>query len=205
MKPGTFAWSLVAGAALLISGCSMDREERPDARPTAVPRLGAHAPAAAAPAAGDLKFTAPEGWISEPPTSAMRKAQYRLPRASGDPEDGELVVFYFQGQGGSVQANIDRWIGQFRKADGSPASGTAKVSKKTVQAIPLTIVDVGGTYSGAGMGGPMTQSTAPKSDFRMLAAVAETASGPWFFKLTGPARTVTHWEPSFQSFLETIR
>jgi hypothetical protein len=39
----------------------------------------------------------------------------------------------------------------------------------------------------------------------MLAAVAEAGSGPWFFKLTGPARTVARWEPAFESFLDTVQ
>ena len=131
----------------------------------------------------------------------MRQAEYTLPKTDGDPEDAELVVYYFGGQGGSVQANVDRWIGQFKKPDGSPVGDSAKVSRKQSHGIPLTIVDCSGTYSG---GGPMMGSAAAKPNFRMIAAVAEASSGPWFFKLTGPARTVAKWEPSFNSFLETI-
>ena len=132
----------------------------------------------------------------------MRKTQYRLPRVEGDPEDAEMVVFFFQGQGGSVQANIDRWIAQFKKADGKPASDSSQVSHRESHGIPLTIVDVSGTYSG---GGPMMSAGAPKPAFRMLAAVAETRSGPYFFKLTGPEKTVAKWEASFNSFLDTIQ
>ncbi len=150
-----------------------------------------------------LKFTAPPGWISETPSSAMRKAQYRLPRTDGDTEDAEIVVFYFQGGGGGVQANIDRWISQFSKPDGSPANDLAKVDKKTVHGVPVTVVDVSGTYSGAM--GPMGGSSEPKSGYRMLAAVAEASDGPWFFKLTGPARTVAKWESSFATFVDSIQ
>ena len=50
----------------------------------------------------------------------MRVAQYKLPKAAGDSEDALLVVYYFgQGQGGSPQANIDRWIEQMKQPDGS--------------------------------------------------------------------------------------
>jgi hypothetical protein len=39
----------------------------------------------------------------------MRVAQYQLPAAEGDTEAASLVVFYFgAGEGGSVQANLDR-------------------------------------------------------------------------------------------------
>jgi len=133
----------------------------------------------------------------------MRKAQYKLPRAEGDMEDGELVVFYFgEGQGGSVEANVQRWIGQFKKADGSPAGDVARRTTKEVRGIKVTIVDVSGTYTG---GGPMMSSGDPKPSYRMLAAVAETRGGPWFVKLTGPTRTVTRWEPGFQEFLDSMR
>lgn len=150
-----------------------------------------------------LKFTSQPGWVEESPSSQMRKAQYRLPRVEGDSEDAELVVFYFEGQGGSVQANIDRWIGQFQGAEGSPAAEAAKVTRRDSAGIPLTIVDVSGTYTGAG--GPMMNSSPPKPNFRMIAAVAETAGGPYFFKLTGPQNTVAKWESSFQTFLNNLR
>src|SRR6266496_3368784 len=59
--------------------------------------------------AGELRFKVPESWTTEKPTSEMRVAQYKLPKADGDSEDGLLVVYYFgRGQGGSAQANIDR-------------------------------------------------------------------------------------------------
>jgi hypothetical protein len=185
-----------------VAGCT---DKGSDAPTPAAPAAGMKPAAAhsAAPASGGLKYTAPSDWVSEQPTSSMRQAQYRLPRAEGDPEDAELVVFYFQGGGGGVQMNIDRWTGQFTKADGSPVSGVAKTSKKESHKIPITIVDVSGTYM-AGMG-PMLAETKAKPNFRMLAAVAEAPSGPWFFKLTGPAKTVGKWESGYQSFLDTIQ
>src|SRR3954464_13311006 len=66
--------------------------------------------------AGDLRFKAPDGWTTEKSSSSMRVAQYRLPKAEGDKEDASLVLYYFgASQGGSAQANIDRWIGQMQQ------------------------------------------------------------------------------------------
>ena len=196
---------LACALALAFAGCFSSRERNQPAsdvgglRPAAA--HGSAADAGSAPVSGsDLKFTPPAGWIAEPPTSSMRKAQYRLPKVDGDPEDAELIVFYFQGGGGGVQANIDRWIGQFSKPDGTPVTD-ARTSHKATHGIPLTVVDVTGTYIG-GMG---SSETKPKTDYHMLAAVAEAGNGPWFFKLAGPAKTVAHWEPSFQSFLDSIQ
>ncbi len=185
----------VVSAVLVLSGCSTKQEAQSNA--SSLRPVAAHGTDAG------VKFTAPSGWIQETPSSSMRVAQYRLPRDERDSEDAEMAVFYFQGQGGSVQANIDRWIGQFIKADGSPASDVARVNRKDSGGVPLTIVDVSGTYTGSG--GPMATTARPKPDFRMLAAVAETSSGPYFFKLTGPVKTVAKWESSFHAFLNSIQ
>src|SRR6266545_2376931 len=65
--------------------------------------------------AGEFRFKVPAGWTVETPTYEMRVAQYKLPKADGDSEDALLVVYYFgQGQGGSAQANIDRWLNQIK-------------------------------------------------------------------------------------------
>ncbi len=152
---------------------------------------------------GNLTFAAPSEWIEESPSSPMRRAQYRLPRAAGDAEDAELIVFHFPGQGGSVQANMDRWVGQFSKEDGSAAADNAKISKRESGRLPLTILDVEGTYSPSG--GPMMQRGSPKPNHRMLAAIVETSSGPWFFKLTGQKSTIEKWEESFLGFLDSVQ
>ena len=194
-----------AALAILLAGCSKREEAGPHAAGGPALEPGsAHSAAPVSPhGGGALKWTAPPEWIQETPASSMRKAQYRLPRAAGDAEDGELAVFYFEGSGGSVQANIERWIGQFRKADGTPVGDAAKTTHRQSHGIPITIVDVSGTYLAGGMAMPGNKPEKP--DFRMLAAVAEAGSGPWFFKLTGPAKTVARWEPAFESFLATLQ
>src|SRR5438876_8810802 len=67
---------------------------------------------------GDLHYKVPDGWVSAQPSSKMRVAQFKLPKAEGDNEDGELVLYYFgANQGGTAEANIDRWISQIQQAD----------------------------------------------------------------------------------------
>jgi hypothetical protein len=195
---------LILGCATVLTACSREaRESKPEAeglRPEAAHASGSPE---AVPANEGLKFTTPPGWISEPPSSSNRQAQYRLPRAKGDPEDAELVVYYFHGGGGTPQANVDRWIGQFTEPGGRPASDAAEVTHKTIHGISLTIVDVSGTYAGSMM--PTQKSERPKIHFRMLGAIAEAGNGPWFIKLTGPANTVARWEASFESFLNSAQ
>ena len=205
MQPHRWRLLMLACVAVILTSCSQKRNQSNASESERLKPASAHGAIgepATLPETG-LQFTAPPGWISENPSSSIRQAQYRLPRFGGDSEDAELAVFYFKGVGGAVQANIDRWIGQFVKADGSPAADVAKTTHKIVHGILLTIVDISGTYSGTV--GSTQQGGSPKSNFRMLAAVAEAANGPWFIKLTGPAKTVSHWESSVESFLESIR
>ncbi len=68
-----------------------------------------------------LKYDLPEGWTSRPLSSKMRLADFVLPKAEGDPEDASLVVTFFGGQGGTVQANFDRWVTQMQQPDGNAA------------------------------------------------------------------------------------
>ena len=56
----------------------------------------------------------------------MRVAEFVVPKASGDREDGELIVYYFGGTGGRVEANLQRWTSQFQPAS-EPVRTTAKV------------------------------------------------------------------------------
>jgi hypothetical protein len=58
---------------------------------------------------GELRFKAPEGWVVEKTSSAMRVAQYKLPKAEGDKEDGSLVLYYF-GQSGRRRASQHRSV-----------------------------------------------------------------------------------------------
>lgn len=150
-----------------------------------------------------VEYQAPTGWVEQAPSSRMRQAQYLLPRAEGDGEDAELVVFHFPGQGGSVQANIARWIGQMSRPDGSPASDDATLSEKMVRGQKVTLLEVDGTYKSGGMG-PMTQAVS-KPGYRMQAAIIETAGGPWFFKLTGPVATVEKWSDSWAEFVDSLQ
>ncbi|HEX5475160.1 MAG TPA: hypothetical protein VFX12_10900 [Vicinamibacterales bacterium] len=158
--------------------------------------VAAHPPA-------HLTFNAPPAWHAETPSSSMRVAQFTLPHQPADPEDAQLVVYYFGGQGGSTQANLDRWIGQMRQPDGRSSSAAAHIDKGTVNGLTLAIVDVSGTYT-AEMS-PGSADHYHKPDFRLIAAVLDTPAGPYFIKLTGPQKTVAAAEPAFRSFLQSIR
>lgn len=184
---------------LLAAGCSQN-QSRPAASSASSSAAEVSASHGTTP---DLTYQAPDGWVKEEPASSMRKAQYRLPRVEGDSEDAEMVVYHFNGGGGTVEANIKRWINQFSKPDGSSAKDSSYVDRERINGLSVTLVEVSGTYHQPL--GPMMNKTVDKNRYRLLAAIFQTPGGPWFFKLTGPEKTVAHWRNSYTEFLNTVK
>ena len=139
-----------------------------------------------------LEWKAPARWQLVPNASTMRLATYRVPRAPGDPVDAELSIVQ---AGGTVEANADRWIGQF------DASGqkTAKRGIRKVGPLEITIVEVQGNYSG-GMG----KDSSPASGWALHGAIVSMPGMPCFFKLTGPAKTVLAASAEFDTLVESL-
>jgi len=155
-----------------------------------------------APAAA-LKYDVPEGWVPRAPASSMRVAEFTLPRAAADAEDAELVLYFFGGTGGSVQANLDRWIGQVQQPDGRASRAVAKTTTFTANGLEVTVLDVSGRYVAEVRPGSAERHDKPGS--RLMAAVIETPDGPYFVKVVGPAATVARWTDSVGAFLRSVR
>jgi len=174
------------------------------ALPAGHPPIGGAASAGAS--GGDLQFDAPDDWQAQPPSNAMRKAQYVLPRATGDGEDGELIVFYFgAGEGGSVQANLQRWRAMFQAPDGQALPEDAGSHEEfDVGGLKVSVLDVTGRYAPSPMM-PGAPARAPADNHRMIAAVVTTAQGPYFFKATGPAATMERHADAIRASLRTVR
>ena len=160
------------------------------------------AASAAVVAQGSLQFEAPLEWAQIDTSSPLRVAQFGLPRAPGDSEDAELVVFYFGGEGGAVKANLERWTNQMLQPDGRSSSDVATTTSFDVAGMSVTVLDVPGIYSAEVQ--PGSGMRYYKRGFRLKAAVVETSAGPYFFKLTGPGRTVREWESGFNALLATV-
>jgi hypothetical protein len=155
----------------------------------------AAAPALADSAAG-LSWAPPATWKADAPRP-MRVGTYKIPAAKGDAEDAECAVFYFgEGQGGTVDQNVQRWAAQF---EGAKAPAT---KKEKVAGFEMTTLELEGTYTGGG--GPMGPKVT-KPGFKLLGAIVEGPSGPIFFKLTGPAKTVEAARADFQKMLKGLK
>jgi hypothetical protein len=173
------------------------------ARPNAPVNPHAGTPAATTPpkTAGALQYSVPEGWVVQIPSSNMRKAQFQLPKAEGDAEDAQLVLFHFGGEGGSKEANFERWSEYFTPADGSAPTPLARTTR-TVSGMEVTEASVTGTLDTSKVQG---MGPGKRENWGMLVAYVESPSGPYFARLLGPAPTVSRWEASFRQWIASLK
>lgn len=144
----------------------------------------------------------PPEWKRSEHPRPMRKATYVIPRASGDAEDGELGVFYFgPGQGGGVEANVDRWVKQFPDAK----LEDVKRADRTVNGLVAHTVEIDSASFNAGSMGMPQPKAQPKANYGLLGAIVETPGGAYFFKLTGPKATVAAAKGPFDKLIESVR
>jgi hypothetical protein len=147
--------------------------------------------ALSAESAAGLKWTDPAGWQSQG-SAPFRVVTYSVPAIPGS-EKAECIVYFFgPGQGGTVEANLDRWKGQFSQ-NGKPAE--ARVARRTVHGIRVTTIDLAGTYT----------ATGALPGYRMLAAIAEGAGGNIFIRFIGPEKTVTAGLAKYEQLLNSLQ
>lgn len=149
---------------------------------------------------GGLRIPIPEAWQPEAvPTGPMAAlASYRLPKVEGDSDDAVVRISHYPSMKGKDDPNIDRWIGQVRRADGQPATReNAKISTFELGTIRVTVVDVSGAIAMGMMGGGDV-----RPDYRAINAIVDHPSGPHFVRASGPAKTMEKWSGSID---EAIR
>jgi hypothetical protein len=175
---------------------------QPAAPQPAAPKSAAPAPAPSGEAsAGGLTWRDAAPLTRRAPKSSMRAAEYGI---EGD-ERSELTVFYFgPDQGGTVDANITRWLGQITQPDGSSSADKAKRDERNVGGIQITLLEVAGNYS-AGMAMPGAPAQPPIEDALMLGAIAVGPKGPVFFKLVGPRASVEQAREGFRRMIDSLR
>lgn len=146
-----------------------------------------------------VELKAPEKWVKKQPKNTIISYEYASPRAEGDAADGRLTVM---AAGGSIEANIDRWMGQFVQPDGKNTKDVAKTEKKVIGGLDVHIVDISGTFKDSP--GPFAPSV-DREKYRMLAAIVVTKEAQIFLKFYGPQRTVAAEEEAFEEMIDSLR
>jgi hypothetical protein len=129
----------------------------------------------------------------------MQRARYLIPRAAGETEDGELAVFHFgPGQGGGIDANIDRWVKQFSGV----GSGGVKRAVREANGLHLHTVEIRrGTFDAEKTS---IGSSGSKKGYALEGAIVEGPSGSYLFEMTGPAHTIAAGRAAFIQLLDSV-
>jgi hypothetical protein len=135
-------------------------------------------------------FKVPAGWRRAELTAAQQgfvDARFEIPK------HGDEVKLTLSTISGGVQANIDRWIGQFQLTDGS-APETESVE---VDGVPVTLVDLRGEFQGMGQD--------PQAGWRMLGAAFDGDPRDFYIKLTGPEGALDELHEEFRAFVMSAK
>jgi hypothetical protein len=155
---------------------------------------GAEAPATFK--VSEFTFTRPAKWEWVATTSAMRKAQLKIPDANSK-ASADVIFFHFgQGDGGGTKANVERWYGQFKEPRDQikPKSEEVTVGKHKV-----TYVEAEGTY----MSGMPGAAQTPMSGYALAGAIIEAEQGNVFIRMTGPKSLVKDSLADFKKMVES--
>ncbi len=146
---------------------------------------------------GSFTFTRPDKWESVPPASPMRAAQFKVTDVDGK-TSAEVAFFQFgPGGAGGVQANVDRWLGQFNEPKDKI---NAKVEEVTIGKTKVTYVSAEGTFRSGMPGGPTT----PLPDYGLMGAmVGGDGDNVIFIKMTGPKGLVKPATADFKKMVES--
>jgi hypothetical protein len=137
---------------------------------------------------GEFAFAVSAPWTEAQNTGMMTKAVLAHPVEGGTPLEAKFYYFG-TGQGGDVDANVKRWIGQFE--------GTPEVNKEELDmsGTKVTLVTIHGTYLD---GPPFGGSKTPRADYTMLGAILVGKDAPVFIKLTGPKKDAATVQENFK-------
>ena len=144
-------------------------------------------------ARGTLTLKVPAAWSKKPVASRIIEHEFSAPASEGDENPGRLTMM---GAGGSVKANIERWVSQFASKDADP-----KISKKEVDGMTVHVVDLQGTFNDRR--GPFAPG-ARRENYRMFGVIVEAEGGLYFLKFYGPEKTMGAHEKAFQKVIDSI-
>lgn len=209
-KKRTRAGRGITGAAVLVAstwagGCSQSPSTVSDppvpvAEQSAAPKASASADVAGSvPSHGQseteaevsgFRFRVPAGWRRAELTPAQQgfvDARFEIP------DFGDDVKLTLSTISGGVEANLDRWIGQFQ----INAGDVPDREQIEVAGVPVTLIDIRGEFQGMGQ--------SPQAGWRMLGAAFDGAPRDFYIKLTGPADAVDRLRDQFRAFVTSAR
>ena len=143
-----------------------------------------------------LSFEKPVEWPWVKPSMRFRTLQYSVPGTDGDGAAELIFSVFAAGDGGPVDANIDRWVGQFSGTDGQPPR--SERSSGEVAGMKYSQVELEGSYAGMG-------AAAPRPGWAQLGVIIQAPGRNVFIRLLGPDKTVLANKDVFEKMLQSTR
>jgi hypothetical protein len=206
--------------AVMLCSCFMAsaalRAQEPEGKPDIKADDGPTTEQAAAPQQleldeGKLLVPVPGNWAKVEPRSRIIEHEFQVSATKPDetaaeaPEpatdQGRMTITL---SGGTIEANMQRWLGQFRL--GRDADGEDAMQRESFEVGPLKVhqLDIAGTFFDMPKG-PFGEKI-ERPDYRMLGAMIETpASGTWYIKFYGPAELVEQQSEAFREMLSGLK
>ncbi|MFM9168873.1 MAG: hypothetical protein ACKOTD_01775 [Phycisphaerales bacterium] len=145
---------------------------------------------------GGLRMPKPVTWVWTKPSMQFRALQYAVPANGVNAPAAELVFSVFAGgDGGPIDANLDRWANQFR--DGDAAAKSVR-TEATVSGMRVLRIESVGAYMGMG-------AAAPRPGQMQLGAIVEAPGRNVFIKLVGPQATVESNRAAFDALIAGMK
>lgn len=165
-------------------------------------------------AGGKLVLEVPKEWKKEKPKSQIVQYEFSAPVAKDAEEDKaekpdptKQARITIMGSGGGVEANLERWYGQFEQPNGGDTADVAKVEEMEVSGQKVHYVDITGSFKDTMGAGPFSGAKPVlREDYRMLGAIIETKElGDYYVKITGPAAVLEELNDSFKEMLKGLK
>lgn len=150
---------------------------------------------------GEKDLKVPASWQRTRPQSSIVEHEFLVKK--GDGEDAPTARITLMAAGGDVQANIDRWKGQF--AGGDPTK--QKSEQKQIGGWTVHVVDLSGKFKETVGGGPFSGGkVVERENYAMLGGILVHPQGrKYFVKMTGPAELVTAERDAMISMFDSLK
>lgn len=148
---------------------------------------------------GRIVLTPAKNWVRRKPRTRIVEHEFSASIADGKDDDARITVM---GAGGSIEQNINRWIGQFTQPDGKSTRVNTDITEKEVAGQKVHLVKLAGTFRD--QLGPFAPATY-RENYRMLGAIIVTEKmGRYYVKMVGPKETVDAHEKAFLGVIDSL-
>lgn len=146
---------------------------------------------------GALNFLVPGNWKKKQPRFPnIIEVEFEVPNVEGDEKPGRMTI---SKSGGGMEANVKRWIRQFKQ--GEESGFKKEVTDKTIAGYKTKLVTLTGTFMSGSPMGPKT----PLENYQMQGLIVEQDGGPdYFIKVYAGKKTMAANKAGLKQLFEKM-